>query len=161
MIKGNGKLRKIGGILYDRELKESLKKLPENENYMFLIVDDKKNRNLPSLAYLFSVVLKYISDSLPDHPSTAALYRYFEDCFAPLHTCTINGEVFEYTDLKGEKQNDVGDFIERVIVYARKKWDIIVPTQEELKDPTMRETYAKAYQKQEIDWSSFISSRNK
>ena len=159
MIKGHGKLRKIGGILYDRELRESLKKLPDNENYLFLVVDDTKNRILPSLAYLFSVVLKYISDSLPDHPSTEALYRYFEDCFAPLHTCKINGEVYEYTNLKGEKQNDVGDFIERVVGYARKKWGINVPTQEELKDPELRDVYAKAYQRQEIDWSSFISSR--
>lgn len=159
MIKGQGKLRKVGGILYDKELKESLKKLPDNENYIFQIVDDTKNRNLPSLAYLFSVVLKFISDKLPDHPSTDALYRYFEDCFAPLHTCLINGEEFEYTNLKGERQADVSDFIERVVEYAYKKWNIIVPTSEELRDPSMREAYCKAYRNQEIDWRNFISSK--
>lgn len=159
MIKGKGKLRKIGGILFDKELKESLKKLPDNENYLFLIVDDTRNRNLPSLAYLFSVVLKYISDNHPDHPSTEALYRYFEDCFAPLHTCLINGEEYEYTNLKGEKASDVSDFIERVVEYAYKKWGIVVPTNEELRDPSMREAYSKAYQMQEVDWRNFISSK--
>ena len=160
MMKAKGKFRKIGGILYDKELRQSIKDLPDNENYLFFFCDDRKNRNLPSLSYLFSVVLKYISDNLPDHPTTESLYKYFEDMFAPVHTCSINGEVFKYTDAKREKQSDFNDFIERIIDYSWREWKIDVPDNDELRDPEHREFYVQAYAQQEIDWNRFISSRN-
>lgn len=159
MIKGQGKMKKVAGSLFADELKQALAKLPDNEDYMFVIVDNKPNRNLPYLSYLFSVVLKYISDSLPDHPSTKALYRYFEDMFAPVHTCTVNGEQFEYCDLKSEKQHDVNNIIEMVVEYARKEWGIEVPQKTGLNTPELRELHSQAYLNQEVDWSSFISSR--
>ena len=161
MIKGKGRLRKYDGVLYEDELRAACVKLPDNEEFEFLIVDKKRNRNLPSLSYLFSVVLKYLSDYLPDHPDTKALYRYFEDMFAPQHTCTINGQQFVYCDLKSEKIVDVDNFIERVVDYSRKRWNIIIPDKEEISDAKNREYYSKAYANQDADWRSFISSKNK
>ncbi len=161
MIKGKGKIVKVDGILQDEELRTACRKLPDGMEYDFLIVDHKRNRNLPSLSYLFSVVLKYLSDTLADHPDTKALYRYFEEIFAPQHTCTINGQRFAYQDLKSERIVDVDNFIERVVNYSKETWGIIIPDKEELKDQENREYYSQAYLNQEADWSSFISSRNK
>ena len=154
-----GKLRKVGGILYNKELKAALNDIPDNENYLFYIVDDKKNRSLPNLSYLFAVVLKFISDKLPDHPPTEALYRYFEQKFALVHTCYINGEKYQYTDAKREKSIDVNDFIERVVEYSRRTWGIEIPENEELRSPEHREFYVQAHAQAEIDWNRFISSK--
>jgi hypothetical protein len=159
MIKGKGKMKKVAGHLFDNELKEACAKLPDNENYLFLIVDDGKNKNLPYLSYLFSVVLKYLSDALPDHPGTTALYKFFEQLYAPKHTCTINGERIEYRELKSEKQSDVNNVIEKIVEYALENWGIEVPRQEDLKTPELRELHSQAYLNQEADWSSFISRR--
>lgn len=157
MIK-KGKFRKFNGQLLDDELKAVYDKLPDNKEYVFVIADEGKNRNLPYLTYLFSVVLKYLSDMLPDHPSTTALYKYFEDIYAPIHTCTVNGEQFEYCELKSERSIDVNNFIERVVEYASKNWGIEVPRNETLAKPENRELYSQAYLKQDIDWNSVISS---
>ena len=157
MIK-KGKFRKFNGQLLDDELKAVYDKLLDNKEYVFVIADEGKNRNLPYLTYLFSVVLKYLSDMLPDHPSTTALYKYFEDMYAPIHTCTVNGEQFEYCELKSEKSIDVNNFIERVVEYASKNWGIEVPRNETLAKPENRELYSQAYLKQDIDWNSVISS---
>lgn len=159
MIKGKGKLMKVAGHTVIDEFRRACEKLPDNENYLFVICDDKRNRNLPFLSYFFSVVLKYISDSLPDHPGTTALYKYFEDMFAPIHTVEINNEQFEYCDLKSEKSSDVNDVIEKVVEYALKEWGIDVPRKEDMRDPKMRELYSQAYLNQEVEWSNFISSR--
>ena len=161
MIKQQGKLRKVNGILYNKELRAALSKLPDNENYLFFIVDDKKNRCLPSLNYLFAVVLKFISDKLPDHPPTEALYRYFEELFAPPHICTINGKSYKYYDAKREKQIDFSDFIGKIVDYSWREWKIDVPKSEELKESENREFYIQAYAQAEIDWKRFISSTKK
>ena len=161
MIKGQGKFRKQGEILFKHELDDVLAKLPDCESFRFLIVDDKPNRVLPQLTYLFSVLLKVISDQLPDHPPTEALYRYFEDEFAPLHTCKINGEVYEYTDLKREKSVDVGKFIESVTEFARTEWHLEIPENKDLRDPEKAELYSQAYLNQQVDWCRFLSSKNK
>lgn len=150
---------KVAGHTVIDEFKKACEKLPDNDNYLFVICDDTRNRNLPYLSYFFSVVLKYISDSLPDHPSTTALYKYFEDMFAPIHTVKINNRQFRYCELKSEKASDVNDVIEKVVEYALKEWGIEVPRQEDLKDPEMRELHSQAYLNQEVDWSNFISSR--
>ena len=150
---------KVAGHTVIDEFNRACEKLPDNNDYLFVICDDKKNKNLPYLSYLFSVVLKYISDSLPDHPGTTALYKYFEDMFAPIHTVRINNEQFQYCELKSEKASDVNDIIERIVEYALKEWGIEVPRQEDLKDPAIRELHSQAYLNQEVDWSNFISSR--
>ena len=56
MIKGKGKMSKMCGQLFDEELRKACSKLPDNAEYEFLIVNQKKNRNLPYTQYLFSVV---------------------------------------------------------------------------------------------------------
>lgn len=159
MIKGKGTFRKVAGTLQDEELKKALSKLPDNQSFEFVIVDQKDNRLLPYQIYLFNVVLKSISEQLDDHPSTEALYRYFEEKFAPPHICTIHGEKFTYFNLKGERKDDVVNFVERISEYVQKHWNIEFPDIQELKDVKVRDSYATAYLKQDIDWSNFISSR--
>ncbi len=157
MIK-KGKFRKFNGKLIADELNSVCDKLADNQEYVFAIADFGKARNLPYTTYLFSVVLTYLSQTLPDHPSTIALYKYFEDMYAPIHTCTINGEQFKYCELKSEKAIDVNNFIERVVEYASTEWGIEVPRNETMAKPENRELCSQAYIKQDVDWSSVISS---
>lgn len=159
MITGQGGIRLVGGVLYDEELKKVLGKLKDGVSYSFLVVDDRDNRQLPNQQYLFSVVLKCISDQLPDHPPTISLYRYFEKKFAPHHTCTVNGEQFEYCDAKSERKVDFDGFIERIIEYSQREWGIEMVSTAELRDADAREFYSMAYKNQLADWNSFISSR--
>ena len=157
MIK-KGKFRKFNGRLIADELNAVCDKLADNQEYIFAIADFKKARNLPYTSYLFSVVLTYLSKMLPDHPSTIALYKYFEDMYAPKHTCTINGKQFEYCELKSEKSIDVNNFIERVVEYASEKWGVEVPRNETMAKPENRELYSEAYINQDVEWNSVISS---
>ncbi len=157
MIK-KGKFSKFNGKLIADELEAVCDKLADNSDYIFAIADSGKVRNLPYTTYLFSVVLTYLSKTLPDHPKPIALYKYFEDMYAPIHTCTINGKQFEYYELKSEKVIDVNNFIERVVEYASKEWGIEVPRNETMAKPENRELYSQAYLKQDVDWSSVISS---
>lgn len=159
MIRGKGKFTKVAGHVHAPELQGALDKLPDGEDYLFVITDNNKNRNLPYLSYLFSIVLTYISQELPDHPSTTALYKYFEDMFAPIHASEINGKQFEYCELKSEKSRDVNDVIEKIVEYALTEWGIEVPRNEDLKTPELRELHSEAYLNQEVQWSNFISSR--
>lgn len=159
MIKGKGKIRLVGGFLQKEELDAAISKMKDGDELDFLLTDHQNNRLLPHFTYLFSVVLKSISDQLPDHPSTKALYRYFEEKFAPRHTEMVNGQEYEYRDLKSEKTVDVNDFIESVIEYAQKSWNITVVTNEQLRNADNREFYRLAYQNQEVNWNNFISSR--
>ena len=159
MIKAQGKVRLLGGILHDKELDAAIDKMKDGDEWEFLFVDHTSNRMLPHLTYLFSVVLKCISDQLPDHPSTKVLYRYFEAKFAPRHTEMVNGEQFTYCDLKSEKAVDVNIFIERVVEFVQKHWNIEVVSNESLRDPENREFYSLAYKNQEISWNKFISSK--
>lgn len=159
MLKGKGKITKVAGHAVLDEVKEACAKLPDNQEYLFVICDNTKNRNLPFLSYLFSVVLNYISSALSDHPSVTALYKYFEDMFAPIHSQNINGQQYEYCELKSEKSTDVNEVIEKIVEYALKEWGIEIPRAEDMKDPQMREFYSQAYLNQEVDWSNYISSR--
>lgn len=161
MLRGKGKITKVAGNVVANEFMDACRKLPDNDEYLFVICDNTKNRNLPYLSYFFSVVIRYLSDALPDHPHPTALYKFFEDMFAPIRTSTINGEQFDYCELKSEKARDVNDVIEKVVKYAQDEWGIEIPRQENMKDPEMREFYSQAYLNQEVDWSSFISSHKK
>lgn len=158
MIKGKGTVRISGGVLFDEKLRAALDDLVDDGEYKFLIVDEQKNPNMPYLNYLFSVVLATVSQSLPDHPSTKSLYRYFEELFAPSHTCTIDNQRYEYRDLKSERVNVINNFIERVIEYSQNKWNIEIPSSSLLRDAEYREYYSQAYLGQEAEWASFISS---
>lgn len=159
MIKGKGKIIKVAGHTVMDEFLSACNKLPDGKEYLFVICDETKNKNLPYLSYLFSVVLKYLSDALPDHPSATALYKFFEGLFAPVHTSEINGKQFQYCELKSEKARDVNNIIEKIVEYAQNEWGIEVPRNEDLKDPELRELHSQAYLNQEVDWSNFISSR--
>ena len=127
-----------------KEFKDSLDNLPDGE-YGYLLFDKQKNRSLPQLKYLFGVVLKTISENLPDHPSIDALYRYFEEIYAPIHTCYINGEKYEYFDLKNEKSIEMDDVIEKIIHHATNQWNISILSKEEIKASEAREPYMDAY----------------
>lgn len=158
MLKGHGIIRKVCGRVFDEDYQKARDKLPDNQDFNFIIVDTKKNRKLPYTQYLFAVVYKYLSDVLPGHPDKNALNKYFESKFAPKHTCTINGEQFTYCDLKNEKIADVNAFIEKVVEYVRNKWDIEVPNSEDLREPENRDFFSQAYLNQDIAWNSVISS---
>lgn len=144
MIKKKGIIEVREGCADTQELLDSVDDLPDGE-FGFLIFDKQKNRSLPQLKYLFGVVLKTISDSLPNHPPIDALYRYFEEVYAPIHTCNIQGEKYEYFDLKNEKSIEMDDVIEKIIHHATTQWNISIPTKEELKEAEARELYAEAY----------------
>ena len=157
MIKGQGAIKKVDGVLYNDELRQVLNKLPDNQDYEFLIVDKKRNRTLPYMTYLFSVVLPQISEQLPDHPPKEALYRYFEDCFAPLYSVTINGKDYEYADLKREKTMIVSEFVEKLVDYVEKRWNMKIMSLEDLRDERNSQLYAKAYKDNDVALADFIS----
>lgn len=144
MIKKRGafSIHKEGSDL--GELQDSVGNLPDGD-YEFLIYDKFKNRSLPQLKYLFGVVLKTISDELPEHPPVDALYRWFEQVYAPLHSCIIEGETFEYVDLKNENSVEMDYVIQRIIHHAHKEWGIKIPDRDMMKAPEARGLYADAY----------------
>lgn len=144
MIKQRGSfsVHKQGTDLED--FLDSVEKLPEGD-YEYLIYDKFKNRSLPQLKYLFGVVLKTISDGLPNHPPVDALYRWFEQVYAPLHSCIIEGQTFEYVDLKNENSVEMDYVIQRIIHHARREWNITIPDRDVLKAPEARELYTDAY----------------
>lgn len=144
MIKKRGSflIHKEGSDL--KELKDLVETLPQGD-YEYLIYDKFKNRSLPQLKYLFGVVLKTISDSLPEHPPVDALYRWFEQAYAPLHSCIIEGQLFEYTDLKNENSVEMDYVIQRIVRHARREWDVEIPDRDVLKVPEARELYTDAY----------------
>lgn len=144
MIKEKGIVNVQDGEVEQSELQDSLFNLPDGE-YGYLLFDKKKNKALPQLKYLFGVVLKEISDQLPDHPPVEALYRYFEEIYAPIRSCTINGEKYEYFDIKNEKNIEMNGFIEKIIHHATTEWGIQVISRDDLKSGEASEAYAGAY----------------
>lgn len=143
MIKKHGtfEVRKDGADL--EELIDFADNLPEDE-YEYVIYDKKKNRSLPQLKYLFGVVLKTISEKHPSHPTVDTLYRYFEAVYAPVHVCEIDGEKFEYFDLKNDSSSEVDDVIQRIVHHATKQWGITFPERDFLKLPEARQLYVEA-----------------
>lgn len=132
-----------GGVGLE-EMMKFVDGLKEGE-YDYILMNKAKNRSLPQLKYLFGTVLKTISREHPDNPPIAALYRFFEDEFAPLHTCTIDGQSYTYLDLKNEKSGVVDEVIDKVIAFAESEWGIKVPTREEMKAAEARQLYGEAY----------------
>jgi len=144
MMKKKGIINVYEGSADINELKSSVDSLPDGE-YGFYIFDNSKNRPLPQLKYLFGVVLKTISQKLDSHPSPGALYRYFEEVYAPIHKSNIQGEEFEYFDLKSEKSIELDSVIEMIIQHAADQWGIKIPTREEIREAEARTPYAEAY----------------
>lgn len=144
MIKKKGIINVYEGSADINELQGAVDSLPDGE-FGFLIYDNSKNRSLPQLKYLFGVVLKTISEKLNSHPTPGALYRYFEEVYAPIHKSNIQGEEFEYFDLKNEKSIELDSVIEMIIRHAADQLGITIPTREEIREAQAREPYAEAY----------------
>ena len=108
------------------------------------------------MKYLNGVVLKRISEELPEHPGISALYRYFEELYAPILKDEIDGETYEYFDLKSAKSSEMNEVIEKIIHHAKTKWNIEIITRDELKLPSASEPYADAYASQWKDYSRKI-----
>lgn len=143
MIKKHGsfEVRKEGADL--EELQDFADTLSDGE-YEYVIYDKNKNRSLPHLKYLFGVILKTISDKHPDHPTVDALYRYFEEVYAPIHICKIDGLNYEYFDLKNEPTSEVNYVIQCIVHHATKEWGITFPERDFLKLPEARQLYVEA-----------------
>ena len=117
------------------------------------------NKSLPQLKYLFGVVLKTISEQLPTHPPVDALYRYFEEIYAPIHVCDLpGGEKYEYFNLKNEKASEMNEVIERIIHHVNTEWGIKVMLKDKTKMPEAKELWAGAYTEQ---WNLPLSKLNK
>lgn len=154
-IRSKGIVTVNNGDVDLNEFKESLYDLSDGE-YGFLIFDKEKNKTLPQLKYLNGVVLKRISEELPGHPDVSALYRYFEELYAPILKDKIDGETYEYFDLKSAKSSEMNEVIEKIIHHAKTKWNIEIITRDELKLPSASEPYADAYANQWKDYSRKI-----
>jgi len=144
MIKKKGSLAIRDGRACLREFVSSAESLKDGD-YKFIIFDENKNRALPHLSYLFGVVLKAISEQLPEHPPIEALYRYFEEVYAPLHSVIINGEKYEYFDLKSEPANEVNNVIDDIIHHATSQWGVTIKDRDMMKTPEAQEAYEDAY----------------
>lgn len=138
-----------------QELKDFLDTLPDGE-YYYLFLDESANRSLPQLKYLFGVVLKTISKQLPGNPPIDGLYRYFEELYAPLKTCQIQGLKYQYSDLKNERAIEVNDTIGKIIHHAAKEWGIVIPTKEDMMQAEARGLYAEAYSN---EWRYILSPK--
>lgn len=146
MIRAKGIIEVREGYANTDELLDSVDELPNGE-YGYLLFDKKKNRSLPQLKFLFGYLLKTISEQLEGHPSSEALYRYFEELYAPIHSCNIPGEkeVYEYFDLKNEPAAEMDIVIEKIIHHAMNEWNIDVMSRDLLKTAEAQEAYAGAY----------------
>lgn len=151
-IKTSGTFTVAGGYCDLTEVKSNIEELKDGD-YDYLIFDKKKNRPLPQLKYLNGVVLKSISDQLPDHPSVSALYSFFEEMFSPKIKSSINGSQYEYCDLKRSKSIDMDEVIQKIIHYAREEWGIVVIPKDQTTMPEVKELYAGAYLDQ---WQGYL-----
>ena len=157
--KMSGGFSVVQGTLLTGKFNQELAQLGDGD-YKYYIENVKKNSFLPYSNYLFSVILPFLSEALPDHPDKTALYKYFEDTYAPLHKTTINGEEFEWVDLKTEKAIYVQDFIEKILKHAKKFWNIEVPETGEFSKAEQFEAKAQAAIGAQVDWARFISQQN-
>jgi hypothetical protein len=156
MIRSKGIINVYNGNTDKKELMDSVYDLEDGE-YGYLIFDKQNNKALPHLKYLFGIVLKEISDQLPGNPPVDALYRYFEEIYAPLRICEIRGEKYEYFDLKNEKSIEVNDVIEKIIHHAETEWGIKkILKKDELKAPEAKGPYMNAYANQWENYSRKI-----
>lgn len=146
MIRAKGIIEVRDGCADTDELLDSVDELPIGE-YGYLLFDKKKNRSLPQLKFLFGYVLKTLSEELEGHPDPEALYRYFEEIYAPLHVCNIPGEdkEFTYFDLKNEPATEMDFVIEKIIHHALSEWNIDLLSRDRLKAAEAQEAYAGAY----------------
>ena len=137
------------------ELQRETRKLPDGE-YAFYICDKKPNKTLPRLKYLYAVVLKTISEELPDHPSTEVLYRKFEKMFAPARNTRVFRNEFSYQDLKNCTADELELVIQKIMWFASENLGIEFFQRMDLKDPALTEAYIEAYNNQWEDYNRNI-----
>lgn len=148
MLRGQARLIVQDGKAYTEAADLAFSKLKDGD-YTVLVLDDTKNRTLPHLKYLFGVVLRRISEELPTHPPVDALYRYFEEVYAPIHACDLpGGEKYEYFSLKNEKASEMNEVIESIVHHAADEWGIKVETKDAASLPEAKELWAGAYTEQ-------------
>lgn len=156
MLRGQARLIVQDSKAVTQETEAVISKLKDGD-YTVLIMDDAKNRSLPQLKYLFGVVLKTISEQLPTHPPVDALYRYFEEIYAPIHTCDLpRGEKYEYFNLKNEKASEMNEVIERIIHHVNTEWKIDIMSKIQTTMPEAKELWAGAYTEQ---WNLPLSNK--
>ena len=157
MLHGQARLVIQNNEAVTNETLAIVEKLKDGD-YTVLILDDAKNRSLPQLKYLFGIVLKTISEQLSTHPPVDALYRYFEELYAPIHVCNLpNGEKFEYFNLKNEKAAQMNEVIERIIHHAKTEFGIDIMAKTKTSMPEEKELWAGAYTEQ---WNLQLSNSN-
>lgn len=146
MIRAKGIIDIHNGYADTSELLDSVDLLTDGE-YGYLLFDKNKNRSLPQLKFLFGYLLPTLSEQLEEHPEPEALYRYFEEIYAPIHSCNIPGEeqVFEYFDLKNENAIEMSNVIEKIIHHAMSEWNIDLLSRDLIKTSEAQEAYAGAY----------------
>lgn len=155
MLKQKGSFTVRDGDSDLTELGSRLRSLPAGD-YDWFVYNRARNRVLPQLKYLCGVVLKAISDALEDRPPVSALYRYYENLFAPERETTIDGKVYVYRDLKSCKAIEMDVVTDKVIHHAQEKWGIRIPTIEESRQAEAVELYADAYSE---TWRDFDFNR--
>ena len=146
MIRAKGIVEVREGYADTDELLDSVDLLPNGE-YGYLLFDKQKNRSLPQLKFLFGYLLKTLSEELNGHPEPEALYRYFEELYAPIHVCNIPGEAeqYQYFDLKNENAAEMDFVIEKIIHHAKSEWNVDLLTRDALKASEAQAPYADAY----------------
>lgn len=158
MLHGQARLIVQDNKAAKQEIELAIGNLKDGD-YTILIMDNTKNKSLPQLKYLFGVVLKTISEQLPTHPPVDALYRYFEEIYAPIHVCDLpGGEKYEYFNLKNEKASEMNEVIEKIIHHVNTEWGIKVMLKDKTKMPEAKELWAGAYTEQ---WNLPLSKLNK
>lgn len=145
MLRGQARLIVQDGKAANQETDWAIGSLKDGD-YTVLILDDTRNKSLSQLKYLFGVVLKSVSEQLPTHPPVDALYRYFEEIYAPMHTCNLpDDEKYEYFNIKNEKASEVNEFIESIVHHVSTEWGIKVTPKDATKLPEAKELWAGAY----------------
>lgn len=148
MLRGQARLIIQDGKAAMQETEKAIEKIKDGD-YTVLIFDDTKNRSLSQLKYLFGVVFKTISEELPSHPPVDALYRYFEEIYAPIHVCNLpGGEQYEYFNLKNEKASEMNEVIESIIHHCNTEWGIDIMSKVKTSMPEAKELWAGAYAEQ-------------
>ena len=134
------------------ELNRELRKIPDGE-YSFFICNKKKNKQLPRLKYLYSVILKQISLEYKEKIPTEVLYRKFEKMFAPKRTTRVFGNEFVYQDLKNCNASEMDEVIKQIIKFASENLGIKTIERLSLQDTELTAPYVDAYNDQWKDYN--------
>lgn len=108
------------------------------------------------MKYLYAVVLKTISEELPEHPKVEVLYRKFEKMFAPTRTTKLFKNEFSYQDLKNCSSSELDEVIQKIIWFASENLGIEVMQRLDFRPSEVTEAYVGAYNEQWEDYNRNI-----